>query len=357
MTSDIRRFRLSRQLLKTCANISLTLTLLAGLSEITLAQAAARPDRGIGPGSSYAVSDIENINLTNGNVNLSIPLASLPPVAGGRLGLVVRAEYDSKLWDRAGLEAEAALGGRYTRNVIQLGDGGWGVSGGSYYISAHQLQEDYTPIPPASSLDPEYPFTNYRWKMMLTTPDGARHELRPLDYLSYPGNADYRRGYYKDTPSADSVNSTMRYYSFDGSYLWAKIDPYPAFGFPTSWTVYLPDGTTVEQSNGIQRIKDPNGNKIKIFTDTAGTVSTTHYQDELTGREIKVTFDIATYTGQVQYQVVGGAWAAVDIVYGATHVQGTYLYDSVCSSEAQVDTDLTVIRSITLPQTEPGVPS
>ncbi|HKC65851.1 MAG TPA: hypothetical protein VKB86_19565, partial [Pyrinomonadaceae bacterium] len=50
-------------------------------------QTAARPDRGVNPGGAYSVSDVENINLQNGNLNLSIPLASLPPIAGGKLSL------------------------------------------------------------------------------------------------------------------------------------------------------------------------------------------------------------------------------------------------------------------------------
>ncbi|HET9786580.1 MAG TPA: hypothetical protein VFP47_05585, partial [Pyrinomonadaceae bacterium] len=60
---------------------------------------AARPDRGIMPGASYSVSDIENINLSNGNLQLSIPLASLPPIAGGKLKLTLNATYNSKLWN------------------------------------------------------------------------------------------------------------------------------------------------------------------------------------------------------------------------------------------------------------------
>jgi YD repeat-containing protein len=191
--------------------------------------------------------------------------------------------------------------------------------------------------------------------MVLTTPDGAKHELRPGDYPTYPGNLDYRRGYYKDTPSADSINATMRYYTFDGSYLWAKIDPYPSGGGPTSWTVYLPDGTTVEQSAGIQRIKDTNGNKIKIWSEVAGTVSTTHYQDEQTGREIKSSYDSATSAGQVQYQTVGGTWISIDINWGTTRVFGQiYLSGDLCSTEKLVDTDIPVIRSIVLPLTKPG---
>jgi len=53
-------------------------------------QAAARPNRGMMPTGSYAVSDIENISLTNGNLNIGIALASLPPIAGGKVGFTVR---------------------------------------------------------------------------------------------------------------------------------------------------------------------------------------------------------------------------------------------------------------------------
>lgn len=67
----------------TCTLLSLLILLAANTA---LGQTAARPDRGVMKGASYSVSDIENIGLTNGNVNLSIPLASLPLIAGGKLG-------------------------------------------------------------------------------------------------------------------------------------------------------------------------------------------------------------------------------------------------------------------------------
>jgi len=63
------------------------------------AQEASRPDRGVMPNGSYAISDIENINVLNGNVNIRIPLASLPPIAGGKLSWTVSAQYNSKVWD------------------------------------------------------------------------------------------------------------------------------------------------------------------------------------------------------------------------------------------------------------------
>src|SRR5262245_50967160 len=69
------------------------------LNGIEFSQSAARPDRGLGAKVPYQSSDIDNINLQNGNVSLTIPLASLPPVAGGKLGYTLNAVYNSKLWD------------------------------------------------------------------------------------------------------------------------------------------------------------------------------------------------------------------------------------------------------------------
>ncbi len=91
-TNSIRATRGLAKLLWICG-------LLIGLSTLAVAQQAdpaARPDRGTRPVGSYSVSDIENINLVNGNVNLSIPLASLPPIAGGKLSWTVNARYNSK---------------------------------------------------------------------------------------------------------------------------------------------------------------------------------------------------------------------------------------------------------------------
>ncbi len=366
MTSDTRQFRLSACALKLCVYFVSIITLLTSLAAVALAQTgsqtAARPDRGIRHAGSYAISDIENISLTNGNVNLSIPLASLPPIAGGDLSWTLRAVYNSKLWDKPGFEIfQAPPLSNYTLSILQLGDSvGWRI-GHRYSITLHQVNEDYEGIQPQNDQDPDWELRGFKWKMMLTTPDGAKHELRPIDFLSYPfgqGNHDYQRGYYKDTPAANSVNATMRYYSFDGSHIWAKIDPFPAFVQPQSWSVYLPDGTIVENSNGIQRIKDTNGNKIKIFqtVDGAGR-GTTHYQDELTGREILAGYNPATDTSGLHYQTVGGSWATIEINHGTTRVFGkTYLRGDPCLTEGLIDTEINVIRSIVYPATKPGAP-
>ena len=258
---------------------------------------AARPDRGINPGGSYSVSDIENINLQNGNVNLSIPLASLPPIAGGKLSLTVSATYNSKVWNM--MRQEQVGGGlpyrTYVVDTPSVSDaGGWHVNGG-YALFPREAPEDfaYQIPPPPNQSDPEavleyQRLTQHNWyKLVLRTPDGAEHELRPAggSYHMY-GGVTYPRtylwGYFYETP--DNTGTTMRYNSTDGTYLSAIVNP-ANHSSGIWWTIFLPDGTQViKYTNGIQRIRDTNGNSIKIYSDSNGT----HFQDEQTTREIRV---------------------------------------------------------------------
>jgi hypothetical protein len=283
----------------------LTLTAGSVFSQTT----AARPDRGTRPNGSYSVSDIENISLQNGNVNLNIPLAGLPPIAGGKLSWTLNAQYNSKVWDvvrtqQIGQDFQNHPQYYVVDSVQQSDRGDWRITG-QYQIEIRNATSDFNYQLP-SAADPDYPLmVNYNWyKVLIIMPDGSEHELRPLDYSPFPGGKEFLYGYYSQTPF---VNGTMRYYSYDGSFLFATI---AANG---DWTVYLPDGTRVTQTSGIQRIQDTNSNKIKIFSDTNGT----HYQDELTGREIRYFYDPAGNggkgQGQIWYQTVGGTWMHIDI--------------------------------------------
>ncbi|MBZ5555625.1 MAG: hypothetical protein LAO21_23205, partial [Acidobacteriia bacterium] len=153
----------------------------------------------------------------------------------------------------------------------------------------------------------------------------------------------------------------MSYYSTDGSYLWAVIDP------SLSWTVYFPDGMTVQNGAGGQRIRDANGNSIVIYStdnDPARNRITTHYQDEGTGREIRYVHDAGgnrpDSSAQIQYPTVGGALVTIDLNFGATSVQWlTYNQlagkdnngPGACNARVRVDHNITVLRSIVLPET------
>src|SRR2546425_4604319 len=118
--------------------LSASALLLTLSTEASGQQTAARPDRGAMPGASYSVSDIESISLTNGNVNLSIPLAALPPIAGGKLGFSVNAVYNSKIWDVTRTEVRPdTLLPTYVRDNLQVNAngtaGGWKI-GGAYSL-------------------------------------------------------------------------------------------------------------------------------------------------------------------------------------------------------------------------------
>lgn len=321
---------------------------------------AAKPDRGLGGQGSFAISDVENVNLTNGNVNLSIPLASLPPIAGGKLSWSLRAIYNSKLWDMKSSQEQPdnRHSQPWTHYFDDLSDsGGWIVSGA--YQLQHSLADSDVQVDCGPDKQCQQALT-YRHKMIFRTPDGTTHELRPLEGHPYTGVGaqDWRRGFYADTP--DTTGQAMRYYSYDGSFLWAVINP---LGSQVQWTVYMPDGTSVAQfgaqASFIQQIKDTNGNKIDITSTTnlAGDVSTV-CKDVQTGREIRYNFTAATNTGLVQYQKVGGAWETITVNFASKTLTGKVINagDRVCLDWGTLLAEpFQVITSIVFPQTEPGV--
>ena len=332
--------------------------LLMSFSKGVVAQTAARPDRGFMPNGSYSVSDIEQISLQNGNLGLTIPLASLPPIAGGNLSWTINAHYNSKIWN---INRQEYIGERsdgsnvyYVVDTPELSDqANWRISG-QYEIDIREASFDFAyQLPPVAD-EPDYSLmVNYNWyRVVLRMPDGAEHELRPLDYSPFAGGKEFLYGYYNATPY---THGAMRYYSFDGSYLFATVTSY------NNWTVYLPNGTKVVQTtDGIQRIQDTNGNKIKIYTDANGT----HYQDEQTGREIRYKLE-AGNQGRVYYKTVGNVEKYIAINFGESTVQGQlyrvndwipYQFNfNPCTHHQEIYTAIPVIREIVLPQTEPGV--
>jgi hypothetical protein len=261
----------------TLRTIVLHVALVLILSSAVTAQdpptSAARPDRGRNTQGTYAVSDIESINLTNGNLSLSIPLASLPAIAGGKLSWTIQANYNSKLWNLKNDERPADLthlNQPYFHELLpRSNDGGWKI-GEAYNLEIHDVDQDVTQM---SCQGAGCVGTDYRWRYTLHTPDGSAHEMRPLGASVYTGNQPWRRGYYQ------AVGANSRLYSFDGSYLWAKVN---ITGGQVAWAVYLPDGTRVETYfDGVQRIKDNNNNSIKIYTEEDENCNfTTHYVDE-----------------------------------------------------------------------------
>lgn len=90
-------------------SIPLIAVVLLVLTQNTTAQ-QRNPERGFQAGNSYAISDIENINLTNGNLIMTIPLGSVSAGRGAGPGHTVALAYNSTVELAAGTPD-----GRYPR--------------------------------------------------------------------------------------------------------------------------------------------------------------------------------------------------------------------------------------------------
>ena len=339
---------------KTVRRFTQALSLLALTCAISFdgpAQEASRPERGLTPNGSFSVSDIENVNLLNGNVNVKIPLASLPPMSGGKLSWTVTAQYNSKIWDMVRYQdnADPMTWAPYFVDIAGTG-GGWTI-GGQYVMVFRNSNDDMQRLwYPGNSGLPQWDLNlinNFQWwKVVLRLPDGSEHEFRPLDNSSYSGSQDFLRGFFNVIPNGSAAK---RYYSVDGTFMFARITNW------NDWAVYMLDGTQVIQTpDGIQRIQDTNGNKVKIFSDSNGT----HYQDEHTNREIRVAYNPSTNTYQVWYDTVGGIDQHIDVVMGSTTVQGKLYPINVngCELTDVLSAQMEVVREIVFPQTELGQP-
>ncbi len=251
------------------------------------------PVRGFQAGESYAISDIENVNLRNANLMLNIPLGSLSAGRGTSPGYTVSLQYNGKLWD--GKQQYKFNGSPdpvhgnifYTKQLlVQAQDGGWRLNSGGYELSV------------INSFDPDeanicyeanqytYAKNGYTYKVQMKMPDGGIVTFRP-----YGTGADFGDPFDHDFFSIDPtglrhvyvesvglghevscnyyprqvINNGMNYYSSDGSGMRLFI-PSGASGV-AHWTLYLPDGSKVEynpedDTSIFERVTDRNGNKV-----------------------------------------------------------------------------------------------
>ena len=331
-----------------------------------LAQAVARPERGVSKVETSSQTEVDRIDLRNGNLSISIPLASLPPISGGKLGYTLYAHYNSKLWNS--FMREEFLSGSpdyeetgpplfYTAEVpILSASGGWRI-GERYSIVSESASEDYVRSPARSSAnDPDHAeLTNNSWhKTVLLTPDGARHELRPFGFPTFRGSNDFYRGYYKVSPAL--LGQPIDYYSFDGSFLRVRLFP---LGDRLAWRVLHPDGTMIEQfRDGVQRISDTNDNAILILDDGSSRI----FKEERTGREVILRRE-GNNAYEITYRTVGGGFATVRIHLKRASVSKFFAIQvptsdanpsGPCVIHERVVAEINNIEKIEFPSTELG---
>jgi RHS repeat-associated protein len=362
----------------------LTLCLFMGCfgSNSVLAQSDKQAQRGFTSGASYAPSDIETINTSNGNVMLNIQLASLPVNQGGSPGVGVSLHYNGKIFDPTGvLVPNYPSSGFTVRTLLGASPNGNWRYGVGYGLEVIDRRSDYSYPYGGSPAEECYsrPSAADVTKVRMRFPDGSAHDFRPTgivndDYYHpsffdtdpegrhfycrclQPNGCTTGTQYVIDNTAATYVSRT--YYSSDGTYQKLII----TFGAPDVygnraryWTLSLSDGTRVSNDptvalSGGHRILDRNNNYTDILDSTSNGNPATRIVDQL-GRNIVIErgpsgqdFVYANGTGGVQLR-----WT---IQWTTTFVNKTYYAQSSSgdtSISQNINTGLLVIQSITLP--------
>ncbi len=301
---------------------------------------AQQPDRGFQAANSYAAAGLGAVNLTNGNVVLNIPIASLPAGRGGSPGYSVNLQYNSKLWQshqssRDDGSADEYGNTRYSLSTISLSErGGWRLASEYKLVITDRLNNE---TPNVCWLGDPVEHLNYRWKVEMEMPDGSVKLFYPTmsggssPTMSDDGYSNVDRNGVGYTATQGTHPSTgnclvtetygpltyggMTYVTTDGSKLRLFI-PYQS----DNWKVYAPNGTVIENippadSTVAQRITDRNGN----YVDKMGNGSIV---DQL-GRSIEIGTD-TNGDSIVSVKGVGGATVSTRIEWGGRWVHQQY---------------------------------
>lgn len=261
------------------------------LSPLTLqAQQQTIPQRGFHPAGSYALTDLETINVGNGNLMLRIPTVSLPDGPGGAAGARVDLLYNSKLWDSYLWQYPCDPDIPYcddNTEIVASPDGGWQYAF-KYELRVDNRRDHYHDPDGAMICGSGEEFII---KLEMVFPDGGVHEFRPR------GLVDDGSGYFPFAPDGQrvggcgsNITSPMTYYSVDGTYMKLVID-HDGDGLWNNnpWTLYLPDGGRVTGGNAPQRIYDRNNNWVEFRNTGDGGDLRTEIVDQL-GRSLIVHY-------------------------------------------------------------------
>jgi len=338
-------------------------------------QSAQQPQRGFAPASSYTLSEIENINRSNGNLMFTIPITSLPANQGGSPGARLSLIYNSKIFDPTAILVPQGGASFSTRTFLTTSlTGSWRYVLG-YSFELIDRRSDY--MYPYGGTPQEECFTRTSAaeviKVRMRFPDGSAHEFRPTGVT----NDDYNHPSFFATdpegrqlfchclgPTCNNTSyiidstaptyQTRTYYSSDGTYekLVITFGQPDQFGTrPRYWTLYFPDGTRASNDptvavNGGQRIFDRNNNYTDILTTTSNGNPATRIADQL-GRDIVLEYGPSNQDF-VYTKGTGGVQLKWTINWTTTYVNKTY-YAGDSSFTQQLNQGFRVISSITLP--------
>jgi RHS repeat-associated protein len=282
--------------------VCLALTALASCSLVAHAQTtttdAATPSgqaKGAHPLSSFGGSAFDRVNLFNGNVSMSFPLAGVGGRAG--MGAGVTLSYNEKFWrmrvDRP--EPQSTLvfptwtewdGGS------QLAPG-WRVHSGRAYIR----YGGYAPVTGEGGCT-AYAFSLTR--VSFVAPDGTEYELRDTQYHGQPvddddpacGTTTVNRGKIFRTADGTAATFISDTNIFDNNLV---VDVGPGLIGYANGDVYLRDGTHFRVDDGkVMWQQGRNGNRVQYTyyapnSDTPGLLSTV---TDTLGRVILIEYNV-----------------------------------------------------------------
>ena len=265
--------------------------------------------RGLTPAASFALSEIETINLVNGNLLLRMPVVSLPPGRGGS-SFTLHLLYNSQIYDvQKAIETphpdmDATAQYLVYRTLIASSEGGW--RWGYQYGLEYEFKLEGEPRTCTNHI-----LEKFQHKMRVNFPDGSSHLLRLVNSEDTVGD-DAGDGYYAYEPdgskddcysgSASAISGDVRYITTDGSFAHVVIhdDSSNPPWYERAWTIHLRDGARVHGVNDrTTSIVDRNGNTLDVekghcdnpATNTveqgANGASCTILRDDL-GREIQI---------------------------------------------------------------------
>ena len=279
------------------------------LAACIVAQAQNLPpenDRGLLPGNSYSISDVENINLNSGTLFLQIPLVRLPPgPAGSSTGISLL--YNSDIYDftQSFKDWPTTSTSPNTINTMLQSTTGGGWTYGYQYSLLYEL---------GGLSDTTCSTATYRYRTSAVFPDGSKHVLYLNSVLNSSetaipiDNAFDINGYFLIGPSgkypcgspiAGVANvqgpATLVYFTQDNTFVRVEVS-LDSSNNQTQFFIYFLDGRQVHGTCtgggclNTDTIKDKDGNAISI--------SPTHLSDnwepvvtitDSLGRSISIT--------------------------------------------------------------------
>lgn len=264
----------------------LTLAVFALSTQALLAQEHPNQARGFEAAKVYQLGEVDQVNLFNGNLSLTIPIGQRYPVnAGFSYGLVLT--YNSNLW-KYEEDENFTPPNIFTPAVVARPDPIWNAGFG-WMLHMGRL---FAPSTPTFN-------DSVRWVYL--SPDGSRHTFYPT---LHEGETD--------GPSGGSF-----WYTRDNTYL--RLDS-------ANRTVEFPDGTkhSFSAHSQVSRIEDRHENYVDVNTSSAtqwtlidrlGRTQTIWFVKPATGLPCAVAIEGAAQVCQVDLRAFNGQTATYTFLY------------------------------------------